>query len=233
MLSLILTSFIVITFSYLFKLIQDMEKKIEDYKYNIDEEVLEGNLKCLGKHELDDWACEIFNKLLKKNEDGISIYVDEIPKNKIKEQVDNILENEMEYIASKDDIQELKDEIENMKNEFATEDYVDNELDNYVSVSALEANYYDEMDIDAKIKDIMELIKNLKQNTADLWGTQDLQRVKLEDLQNMKKEFCTWNEIKEFATQDDIEEVKVDIFNLIKAVDDLQRKVAVKTQYTT
>ena len=138
MLSLILTSFIVITFSYLFKLIQDMEKKIEDYKYNIDEEVYEANLKCLD--DLDDWACEIFNKLLKKNEDGISIYVDEIPKNKIREEVDKLIEGEMEYIASKDDIQELKDEIENMKNEFATEDYVDNELDNYVSVSALEAN---------------------------------------------------------------------------------------------
>ena len=164
MLSLILTSFIVITFSYLFKLIQDMEKKIEnsknkidvvkqiqklekrvaDYKYKIDEEVYEANLKCLD--DLDDWAIEIFNKLLKKNEDGISIYVDEIPKNKIREEVDKLIEGEMEYIASKDDIEELKDEID-----------------------------------------------------------------------NMKKEFCTWNEIKEFATQDDIEELKVDIFNLINA----------------
>ncbi len=121
MLSLILTSFIVITFSYLFKLIQDMEKKLENYKNKIDEDVLEGNLKCLGTHELDDWAIEIFSRVMEENHD-------------VKEEVDKLLENEMEYIASKDDIEELKDDIDNIKNEFATcnelsdyatEDYVD------------------------------------------------------------------------------------------------------------
>lgn len=94
------------------KQIQKLEKRVADYKYKIDEEVYEANLKCLD--DLDDWAIEIFNKLLKKNEDGISIYVDEIPKNKIKEEVDRLLENEMEYIASKDDIEEVKVDIFNL-----------------------------------------------------------------------------------------------------------------------
>ena len=100
MLSLILTSFIVITFSYLFKLIQDMEKKLEHYKNKIDEDVLEANLKCLKK--------------LLENEMKSKRDIEEL-KDDLEEQLAILkLANQFPPINLNEKIEELKDDIEKM-----------------------------------------------------------------------------------------------------------------------
>ncbi|MHA1989007.1 MAG: hypothetical protein ACW98D_20495, partial [Promethearchaeota archaeon] len=127
MFSLILTSFMVITFSYLFKLIQDMEKKLEHYKNKIDEDVLETNLKCFGKLLENEMESK---RDIEKLKDDIQELKDDL-----EEQLAILkLSNQFPPINLNEKIEELKDDIEKMLNDFSP----CNELDDFATLDDIQ-----------------------------------------------------------------------------------------------
>ena len=144
---------------YMYKYIQDLKNKMSMVEKNM-KNYVDGKTQNIEVNiPFDKLDCFVLKKDFEERD----------------EQNHSILQHELEQYVKCEDLErkiiidDFYDELTEMLDErydqrYATVEYVDHELDDYVSECSLERDYYDKTEIDDKIEEIDEWFKKFKVN---------------------------------------------------------------------